>query len=78
MDVETLNFMTNVATLLTAMFGLTAAVVALVKTNRNVQAIHVSINSELAEFKRLIAAASHAEGVIQGEANQRRDNGTKS
>lgn len=71
---ELLSLITNIATLMTAIVGLSAAVIALVKTNQNIQAVHVSVNSELAEFKRLIASSSRAEGVIEGKAIAETDN----
>lgn len=39
--------------------------------DRNIQEIHVSLNSELTNLKALIAKSSHAEGKLEGRAEEK-------
>ena len=63
---DTYNHMTTLITFLTALAALIAAVITLIKTLKNgkqIQEIHVSINSRMDEFLKLAKESSFAKGV---------------
>lgn len=47
------------------------------KRDKNIQEIHISLNSRLTQLTDLIAKSSHAEGMLEGKAEERanQDNG---
>jgi len=62
----TLILITQVITLLTAGLSFWASR----KNKAAIQEVHVSINSRMDELLKLTATASHAEGVVEGEAKK--------
>lgn len=62
MSVEMMDLLGSWLTFLTALIGVVVAV-------KKINGVHRMLNSELDLVKKLIAEASFAEGVIQGEAN---------
>lgn len=65
--IEYFTLATVIASFATAMVGLYRGV----KNGKNIQQIHISLDGELKELKKLIASSSHAEGVIEGRANEK-------
>lgn len=41
------------------------------KRDKSISEIHISLNSRLTELNERIARASHAEGVLQGKADEK-------
>ena len=66
---DTYNHMTTLITFLTALAALIAAVITLItliktlKNGKQIQEIHVSINSRMDEFLKLAKESSFAKGV---------------
>ena len=61
-------------TLGTAFLAFLTALAGLVKGLRNgasIQRIEVSVDGELTKLKELIAKSSHAEGVLEGKAEEK-------
>lgn len=67
MNVEYVTLATAGAAFLTALIGLYRGF----RNGKNIQQIHISLNSELSELKKLIAKSSRAEGVLEGRADEK-------
>lgn len=67
MNVEYVTLATAGAAFLTALIGLYRGF----KRDKNIQQIHISLNSELSELKKLIASSSKAEGILEGRADEK-------
>lgn len=65
--VSFLSFMTACITLVTVIVGLGRGV----KRDARIEGLTLSVDGRLTELKALIAKSSHAEGVLEGAANEK-------
>jgi hypothetical protein len=63
--------LTHLILAVAALLGSLAALVSAVRNAGKIQSLHADLNSRLTQLVESVRSAAHAQGVTEGEANER-------